>query len=366
GVLAGGIAHDFNNILAAILGNINLARIDIETGSGADKLLAEAERASLQAKGLTGQLLTFAKGGEPIKDVADLEEIIRDSADFVLRGGKVSCRYDFAPRLSPVMIDSGQISQVIQNMVINAQQAMPQGGKIEISCHNLSEEDGDFVRLIIRDEGEGMEKEVVERIFDPYFTTKDEGSGLGLAVSYSIINKHDGRLRVDSTPGKGTAFIIDLPAVRHNPVGIVGGEKNQVLSSMEIKGGTVMIMDDEGPLRDLAAIMLGRLGHETVKTAHGREAVERYQEMLKAGKAPDLVIMDLTIPGGMGGREAAAEILALDPEARLVVASGYSNDPVMARCREFGFRAAISKPYQLAELRAVIDQAMTAVADDPR
>ncbi len=364
GVLAGGIAHDFNNILAAILGNINMARLELESGSGADKLLAEAERASLRAKGLTGQLLTFAKGGEPIKDVANLEEIIRDSADFVLRGAKVSCRYDFETRLWPVMIDSDQISQVIQNMVINAQQAMPQGGEIGISCHNLSEMDGDFVRLIIRDEGAGIEPAVIERIFDPYFTTKDGGNGLGLAVSHSIIHKHDGRMRVESAPGKGTAFIIDLPVARQDAVAsIAGGEKTQALSPVEVKGGVVMIMDDERPLRDLAALMLERLGYETVKTAHGREAVKRYHELFKAGKAPDLVIMDLTIPGGMGGREAAAEILALDPAARLVVASGYSNDPVMARCREFGFRAAISKPYQLTELRMVINQVMTA-ADD--
>ncbi len=363
GVLAGGIAHDFNNILAAILGNINMARLELEAGSGVDELLAEAERASLRAKGLTGQLLTFAKGGEPIKDVANLDEVIRDSADFVLRGGKVSCRYDFETKLWPVMIDSGQVSQVIQNMVINAQQAMPRGGEIAISCHNLSETDGDFVRLIIRDEGEGIEPAVVERIFDPYFTTRDEGNGLGLAVSHSIIHKHNGRLRVESTPGKGTAFIIDLPAAQSGAAVVNGGKTVQDMHSGVVKGGRVMIMDDERPLRDLAALMLGRLGYETVKTAHGREAVDRYQELFKAGKAPDLVIMDLTVPGGMGGREAAAEILALDPAARLVVASGYSNDPVMARCREFGFRAAISKPYQLTELRAVINQVMTA-ADD--
>ncbi len=366
GVLAGGIAHDFNNILAAILGNINMARLELEAGSnsGVDELLAEAERASLRAKGLTGQLLTFAKGGEPIKDVANLDEVIRDSADFVLRGSKVSCRYDFETGLWPVMIDSDQISQVIQNMVINAQQAMPQGGEIEISCHNHSEMDGDFVRLMIRDEGAGIEPAVIDRIFDPYFTTKDGGNGLGLAVSHSIISKHNGHLQVESTPGKGTVFIIDFPVTRQGSAADIGGrQKAQAANPRETEGGTVMIMDDERPLRELAAIMLGRLGHETVKTAHGREAVERYQEMFKAGKAPELVIMDLTIPGGMGGREAAAEILAFDPAARLVVASGYSNDPVMARCQEFGFRAAISKPYQLAELQAVINQVMT-LADD--
>ncbi len=364
GVLAGGIAHDFNNILAAILGNINMARLELKTGSsGVDELLAEAERASLRAKGLTGQLLTFAKGGEPIKDIANLPEVIRDSADFVLRGGKARCRYDFDTPLWPVMIDSDQISQVIQNMVINAQQAMPQGGEIKISCHNLSEMDGDFVRLIIRDEGAGIEAAVVERIFDPYFTTKDGGNGLGLAVSHSIIHKHNGRLRVESTPGKGTAFIIDFPVARPGAAAVSGEERARDANSGVVKGGTVMIMDDEQPLRDLAAVMLGRLGYETVKAAHGREAVERYQEMLKAGKAPELVIMDLTIPGGMGGREAAAEILTLDPAARLVVASGYSNDPVMARCHEFGFRAAISKPYQLTELREVINQ-VVAAADD--
>ncbi|MFW8600720.1 ATP-binding protein [Desulfobacterota bacterium M19] len=359
GVLAGGIAHDFNNILAAILGNINMARLELEAGSGVDELLAEAERASLRAKGLTGQLLTFARGGEPIKDVANLDEVIRDSADFVLRGGKASCRYDFETKLWPVMIDSGQVSQVIQNMVINAQQAMPQGGEIVISCHNFSETDGDFVRLVIRDEGAGMEPSVVERIFDPYFTTRDEGNGLGLAVSHSIIHKHNGRLRVESVPGKGTSFIIDLPAVKSGSAAVNGGKIVQDTHAGTVKGGTVIILDDERPLRDLAALMLGRLGYETVKTANGREAVERYQELFKAGKAPELVIMDLTIPGGMGGQAAAAEILAIDPAARLVVASGYSNDPVMAHCREFGFRAAISKPYQLTELRTVINQAMT-------
>ncbi len=362
GVLAGGIAHDFNNILAAILGNINLALFDEKLATETKKLLSEAEKATIRAKGLTQQLLTFAKGGEPVKEAASLDDVIRDSANFVLHGDKVVCLYEIPQDLWLVDIDRGQISQVIQNIVLNASQAMSEGGEIKVNCQNIISSEVDyplangrkFVKISIVDNGLGMPANILEKIFDPYYSSKQEGSGLGLAISQSIIKKHNGHILVESTPGLGSTFIIYIPATGACDRSRSEGDVTSTLQSSALaKQGAaakILIMDDEEIVRSVAKSMLSHLGHEVVLSENGEEAVKLYRQAMDAGKAFDLVIMDLTIPGGMGGQEAVQEILKINSAAKVIVSSGYSNDPVMAKFMDYGFSAAIVKPYQLQEL----------------
>ncbi|WP_456385273.1 PAS domain S-box protein [Desulfolithobacter sp.] len=363
GVLAAGIAHDFNNILAAVLGNIDLAARLVSGEEKASRLLSEARKATSRASRLTQQLLTFAKGGDPVRETATLPQLIREAADFVLHGSQVSCEYDIPDDLWPVSVDVGQISQVIQNIIINARHAMPEGGLIKVSCANvedvgaetfLSIPRGRFVKITVRDHGTGIPSEIIDKIFDPYYTTKQEGSGLGLAICHSIITKHDGYIQVHSEPGQGTVFDIYLPASEQ--VGPEGREIPDTVSAAT--GARIMVMDDEEMLRSLVASQLAHLGHEAILVRDGEEAVRRYKELREAGTPVDLVIMDLTIPGGMGGREALRRILEVDPEARVIVASGYSNDPVLANCREYGFVASVAKPFDLKELQTVISSVL--------
>ncbi len=342
GVLAGGIAHDFNNILSAILGNINLAALDTNLLPETKELLDAAEKASLRAKDLTQQLLTFSKGGEPIKQAASIHEVIKDSADFVLHGGNVACSYHIPDDLWLVEIDKGQISQVIQNVIINADHAMPEGGVIDVKCENVDSlhlegvvlpRDKKFVKVSITDSGKGIPAKIIDKIFDPYFSTKQEGSGLGLAISHSIITKHNGHIAVESTHGVGTTFTIYLPASTDQQE-----QEKQEATIEQGKGiAKIMVMDDEKLLRDVAKAMLNQMGHEVVLVQEGAAALEVYREHSESGEPIDIVIMDLTIPGGMGGKDAVKEMLAFDPCAKVIVSSGYSNDPIMTDCQKYGF-----------------------------
>ncbi len=364
GVLAGGIAHDFNNLLSGILGNIELAAQRSEQDSETATLLDNALKATMRASKLTRQLLTFAKGGAPVKEHASLPQLIVESADFVIHGSKVKCEYHFQDGLWKAEVDPGQIGQVIQNIIINARQAMPDGGTIAVYCDNIEDaaqearldrNRGDYIRIRIKDSGHGMPWEMAERIFDPYFTTREEGSGLGLAVCYSIVNKHGGFILVDSLPGKGTTFTLYLPAAplaRKESV----TEKTEPIETK--KAARIMIMDDEQMIRDVIKAQLSALGHDTIMAGDGVEAIELYQEMEASNTPIDLVIMDLTIPGGMGGQEAAEKLLQVDPDAKIIVASGYSEDPVMASYEEYGFCATLAKPIDLTELRNAISSVM--------
>ena len=367
GVLAGGIAHDFNNILTIILGNINLAKICLDPNDKASALLQKAENASERAKDLTQQLLTFSKGGDPVRETTFIREVIIDSADFVLMGSKVACHFSIPEDLWLVDIDTGQMSQVIQNITLNARHAMPRGGEITIDCANISDITTDpaldmpsrkYIKITIKDNGDGIAEHHLDKIFDPYFSTKQEGSGLGLAITHSIINKHDGNIFVTSKPGKGTTFTIYLPA----------SDKKQSLEK-PIKNITkprqvnfkakILVMDDEHLILNLAEKMLEHLGHEVFKAKDGKEAIVIYKEHLQNNQPIDMVIMDLTIPGGMGGKDAIIEILKIDPEAKAVVSSGYSNNPVMADYKKYDFKAAIAKPYKLTELQNTINSVLT-------
>ncbi|MDH3348878.1 MAG: PAS domain S-box protein, partial [Desulfobulbaceae bacterium] len=364
GVLAGGIAHDFNNILTAIMGNLNLASFMIKPGDGVYKLLKDTEKASLRAKNLTQQLLTFSKGGAPIKRLASVVDIIKDSASFILRGSNIKCEYEFDEVLWPVEIDSGLISQVIQNIILNASAVMPEGGIVKVSCKNYCNDkhrivpvpDERLVEIAIQDSGAGIAVDLLEKIFDPYFTTKQEGTGLGLAICHSIISKHGGHISVKSVPDHGSTFKIYLVASEDK----LDNFETEGTDLVPVTGsGKVMVMDDEETVRDVAAMMLSYCGYEVVKVSDGREAVDRYKKNGDGGSI-DLIIMDITIPGGMGGKEAIKEIININPNAKVIVASGYSNDPIMADYRKYGFRAAVAKPFTLEQLSIAVNRVLSA------
>ncbi len=362
GVLAGGIAHDFNNLLTGILGNVTLAQLDRGLPETAGRWLKDAETASVRARELTRQLLTFAKGGDPVRTTVRLAEVVREAADFALHGSRVRCEFTVSTDLWPADVDKGQIGQVVQNLVINAVQAMPEGGVVRIKLINESH-DGDAVRAIvpgaylrfeISDEGTGIRPENLGRIFDPYFTTKATGSGLGLAMVYSIVKKHDGHIEVDSELGLGTTFRILLPALPAAlPPAIVREEQTGPMA------GRVLFMDDQESIRRMAVTLLERLGFEVVAVRDGAEVVREYSAARDSARPFDVVLMDLTVPGGVGGREAMESLRQLDPEVRAIVSSGYSSDPVLANYRAHGFRARVAKPYRASDLARVLREVLT-------
>ena len=363
GLLAGGIAHDFNNMLTAILGNISIAKMHSDKDGRAYARLVEAEKASRRATDLTNQLLAFSKGGAPIRKASSIVGIIKECADFTLSGKNVAIRYEISDDLRNVDIDSGQISQVFNNLIINAVHAMPNGGIITCTMSNvvLGQNEipmlhaGTYVKIVIKDTGMGIPPEHISRVFEPYFTTKQMGSGLGLASAFSIVRRHDGQITVSSTPCLGAEFHIYLPGT------------HQKLSSDELphesvaRGkGRILVMDDEQVVRDVAGEMLKDLGYELVTAVNGEEAVAIYGQALKENRRFVAVIMDLTIPGGMGGQEALGKLRAIDPTVTAFVSSGYSNDPIMAEYAQHGFSGVIVKPYSIE----VISKALRGVLNN--
>ncbi len=359
GVVAGGIAHDFNNLLTAILGNISLAKMEADPSSNLYKRLEASEKASIRAQNLTQQLLTFAKGGSPVKRPSSLKRIILETAEFALKGSNVACRFDFDKDLWLVEVDPGQISQVLHNLILNADQAMPEGGIIKIEARNMRVQKdssgvvppGDYVVITVQDCGKGIPAELLPKIFDPYFTTKEQGSGLGLAVCFSIIRKHGGFITVDSVVGKGSSFSVYLPALQ-KPMTIQ--EEDDDLSVDTSRGKSILIMDDDPNVLQLLTESLRYLGHETETATDGKEALAKYRQALENGRPFDAVIMDLTIPGGMGGKEALTRLLELDPRAKVIVSSGYSKDDTITNYKRYGFCASLPKPYKLEILNSVL------------
>jgi PAS domain S-box-containing protein len=363
GLLAGGIAHDFNNLLAGIVGNVSLAKLNIGSPDDALRNLEATEKAALRAKDLTLQLLTFSKGGEPVKKPGDLRNLIEESALFALRGSKVKCEFAFQSNLLFSKVDKGQISQVIQNLVINAEQAMPDGGiirihgeRINLSRNNsFSLEAGEYVKLTFQDQGIGIEDEHLKKIFDPYFSTKQKGSGLGLAVAFSIIDKHSGRVTVDSELGIGTIFTIYLPAIEE-----LDSESEENKIPITPGTGKILFMDDEAFIRELAVDLIQKIGDYQVTVAKdGEEVIHLYQQALIEGSTFDAVILDLTVRGGMGGKEAIRKLREIDPKVRAIVSSGYSTDPVMSNFITFGFQEAVKKPYQIEEMGKALNSVLT-------
>ncbi|MGM0453848.1 MAG: hybrid sensor histidine kinase/response regulator [Thermodesulfobacteriota bacterium] len=362
GTLAGGIAHDFNNILTGLFGNMSMARALLAENHPAAKPLEEAEKSMDRATRLTKQLLTFSKGGDPVKADASLGLLVEETVRFDLSGSNVRPVFTIADDLWPAQVDRGQIQQVFSNLAINADQAMPDGGHLYISLENaeISEkevqriEPGRYVRVTIRDEGTGIAQRHLERIFEPYFSTKQTGNGLGLATVFSIINKHGGHISVSSAPGSGAAFTLYLPASdkaklpERKPPGPQVPEMKQK--------ARVLVMDDEEMIRKVAAEMLEISGYEVETATDGKQAVAMYKQSMASGKRFDVVIMDLTVRGGMGGVEALENLLEVDPRVTAVVSSGYAGDPVLAKYTEFGFKGIVPKPYSFKRLQEALQQ----------
>jgi PAS domain S-box-containing protein len=354
GLLAGGIAHDFNNLLAAILGNVSLARLYAGQSSRAGSLLEQAEKATLRAKDLTLQLLTFSRGGDPVRKATSLPGIIQEATHFALSGSNCRAEFDLPATTYAAHADPGQISQVVHNIVLNAVQAMTDGGVVSVSCRNQAVVRGDslplppgnYVSVSVADRGPGIEPDLLARVFEPYFTTKPRGSGLGLSVVHSIIVKHDGFIRATSTRGQGAVFTFWLPAAAD-----VQEAPPEPASRPVTEGsGRVLVMDDEAAVLDMATSMLSHLGFVPETALNGREAIGKYRTAVEAGHPYDIVILDLTVPGGMGGAEAVRGILAADPGAIVVASSGYSSDPVLAKPTAFGFAGSLAKPYSVTEM----------------
>ena len=363
GLLAGGIAHDFNNILTSVFANIGLAKMitakDASSNPSVVERLSAAEKACLRARDLTKQLLTFAKGGTPVKSTTSIASIIGDTVEFALRGSSVRCCLQIPEHVWPVVVDEGQISQVLQNLVINAEQAMPEGGVIEVTVENdsiLSPSDlplkpGNYVRVTVTDQGIGIPQDHLSKIFDPYFTTKQKGSGLGLATTYSIIKRHEGHISVSSALGQGACFTLYLPASSTKET-----SRDETPNELICGKGRILIMDDEDEIQEVLGKMLEHLGFEVDFASEGEKALSDYTDAFQQGSPYVATILDLTIPGGMGGKETLRQIKALHPEAAVIVSSGYSNDPVMGRFQEFGFSGVIAKPYNLLDLSKVLSQ----------
>ncbi|MDA8163868.1 MAG: ABC transporter substrate binding protein [Desulfobacteraceae bacterium] len=370
GILAGGIAHDFNNLLTGVLGNVSFARFLVEAGSKAEGLLANAEKISLRARELSNRLITFAEGGEPVKTRVDLPELLPEAVDFALSGSSIASGLSLAPGLRPVEADPAQLRQLIGILVQNSREAMPDGGQIEIAAENVAIPPGGqlnpgrYVRLAVTDHGRGIAPEHLPRIFDPYFSTKEmgpkKGTGLGLAIAYSIVRRHGGHIEVQSEMNRGTTVIIHLPAGRRAEIQSLA----DLAESRPGEGKKVLLLEDEPAVREIAGDILQFLGYKVESAATGEQALSLYRRAMRNGRPFDAVVLDLTVRGGLGGAATMEELRRADPGVRAVVASGFANEPVLADYRLYGFKAAITKPYQLQELNDALEKAMGKAMDN--
>ncbi len=345
GVLAGGIAHDFNNFLTVVQGNLELLKMQLESQEPVQEILDDTATACQRAVFLSSQLLTFAKGGAPVRRLVSVAQLLMDAVHLARAGAQTSIEVSIPDDLRCAEVDPGQIGQVLHNILLNARQAMPEGGIIEVRAENLADA---HVRISILDYGYGIPADVLPRIFDPYFTTKPRGNGLGLATAYAIVVKHGGNLSVKSKPGQGSVFMIDLPASPQRP-------ECQAPAATRLQTGTerLLVMDDEEGLRKLLATILAKLGYEVATARDGAEAIALCEDAKAAGRGFDAALLDLTVSGGMGGIEAAAKLKECDPSLKLIVSSGYSDSAVMSDFRKYGFDDVVPKPWVIDEVSEV-------------
>jgi PAS domain S-box-containing protein len=353
GFLAGGIAHDFNNVLTGVTGNLELLVRFLDKDSTEHEIAQDAQQAASRTRDLTQQLMTFAKGGAPVKEIVCIRELIRNTTDLSLRGANTRPEFHFSDELSSADVDAGQIAQVIQNLVLNADQAMPNGGTlrivagdVEVSIDDLLPlKAGTYVKVSVEDQGVGIPENILSQVFDPYFSTKETGHGLGLSICHSVVQRHDGHITVSSEQGKGTTFQFYLPASKEQAMTTVEQEKE-----ISVGTGKILYMDDEEVIHRTVGRTLKLLGYDVERAFDGGEAIGKYKDALGSGTPFDIVIMDLTIPGGMGGKEAIGKLLEIDPQARVLVSSGYSHDPIMANHAQYGFVGSVTKPVSVEKL----------------
>ena len=361
GVLAGGIAHDFNNLLTGILGNISLAKLLAGAHTKVMARLTEAEKACERATALTHQLLIFAKGGGPARQTVSLVQLLRESVSFALHGAKVRGDLHLTEALWPVDVDAGQINQVLHNVVLNAVQAMPEGGTLTVWAENVvlglgytpPLPAGRYIKITVQDHGCGIPKDLLPNIFNPYFTTKEQGSGLGLTTAYAIVAKHEGYMTIESEVGVGTTVVVYLP-VSSRPLAPVPASPGAASTGQ----GRILVMDDEAMIRDLLQEIPSDFGYHVVCVSDGTEAITTYQRAQEAGQPFAVVILDHTIPGGMGGLETFARLRTLDPQVTALLSSGYANDPVMATFMQYGFSGVITKPYTVQKLQEALQHVL--------
>ena len=358
GTLAGGIAHDFNNLLSGIFGYLDLARKKTKNPKIAE-YLTKAFNTSERAKGLTHQLLTFSKGGVPVKKIEPLVPFLKETTQFALSGANVSCSFDLPHDLWMCDYDKNQVAQVIDNIIINAHHAMPSGGKIQVTATNVIVKEkehpilfpGNYVKISISDTGTGIPEKYISRIFDPFFTTKQTGSGLGLATGYSIIKRHGGIIDVESEPGIGTTFHTFIPSAKIQKI-----SEEKIVESRYRGSGRILILDDEEIIQEMLIDMLESLGFTTTSTSEGSQTVQAFKKASKQNNPFRAVILDLTVPGGMGGKKVVKEIRKRDKRIPVFVVSGYSADAAIAKPGEFGFTASLEKPFKVAELTRMFEQ----------
>ncbi|MEP7070768.1 MAG: response regulator [Verrucomicrobiota bacterium] len=363
GTLAGGIAHDLNNILTVISGNIGLAQLETSTENNALLTsLTKAAQAAQQAAHLSSQLLTFSKGGAPVKKAVPMSELLRKAANFSLHGSNLRADIDIPSDLWRAEVDSTQIEQVINALMINAREATPHGGTVEVSGRNVQLEQkagsllpaGNYVKVIIADQGKGVPDHLTSKIFDPYFTTKAASSGLGLSISYSIVKKHGGLLHLEESTSHGAAFAFYLPAAKVQSAPV---RKPVLMPGRTTNYQRILVMDDEEGIRDLTSQLLGTLGYDVTAVPDGVEAVKNYERAMRRGENFDAVILDATIRGGMGGLATIERLRNLDPQVIAIICSGYSDEAALAEFLEYGFRAALPKPFTRRELTDVLQRA---------
>ena len=365
GVLAGGISHDFNNLLMGITGYIALARL-FSNKEKVIECLTEAEEVAFQAKDLILQLLTFSKGEALVKETASISELLKATTQFALRGSNVKCEFSIVDNLWAIKIDKGQFSQSVSNLVIYIDHAMPEGGIISVEAQNVvsSKKDdlplkaGEYIRISVKAESVVIPETHLSKLFDPYFTTKGTGSGLGLAICLSIIKNYNGHITVNSEESIGTVFHIYLPTQEQIPAE-KEAESQVVVSEEAVSGeGKILLMDDEEVVRKVATQLLKYIGYEVEIAKDGSEAIKLYQEAKDSGQPFSAVILDFTVPGGMGGKEAIEKFLEMDPEVKAIVSSGYSTDPMMSDYKRYGFSGAIAKPYKIKKLSKILNEMM--------
>jgi PAS domain S-box-containing protein len=367
--LSGGIAHDYNNLLTAIIGNISLAQTYLNPDDKVFLLLSQALAASKTAKDLTQKLITFSKGGSPDKKIAEVAKLVKNATEFTLSGSNLKCDFNFPENLWPVEVDSSQIGQAIHNMIMNAREAMPEGGLLEVRAENVTGDDdlsnlsnGNYVKISITDCGKGIAKKNLDKIFNPYFSTKKmgtkKGTGLGLSICHSIIRKHGGNVTVESKHRRGSTFHIYLPGAN----GKFPHQRAASTTEQEIPifgEGRILVMDDEAMIRKLAGELLSYLGYEVDFALDGTEAVKHYKQAMDSKKPFDAVILDLTVKGGMGGKEAIRQLVKMDPHVTGIVSSGYSNDPEITDYGKYGFSGVVTKPYTMGELGEKLNQVIS-------